>query len=64
MPVDLFINLAQDYAERGYNHKFLKEVFSANREVQLSDLAPRPDEGHYPSEPHTLAIAAEPVQAE
>lgn len=39
MPVDIFINLAQDYAEKGYDHQFLKTIFSANREVQLSDLA-------------------------
>lgn len=39
MPVDIFINLAQDYAEKGYDHQFLKTIFSVNREVQLSDLA-------------------------
>ena len=38
MPVDLFINLAQDYAENGYDHDVLKRIFSVNREVQLSDL--------------------------
>ncbi len=38
MPVDIFINLAQDYAEKNYNHQFLKEIFSKNREIQLSDL--------------------------
>lgn len=38
MPVDIFINLAQDYAEKGYDHRFLRSVFSVNREVQLSDL--------------------------
>ena len=39
MPVDIFINLAQDYAEKGYNHQFLREIFSVNHEVQLSDVA-------------------------
>ena len=39
MPVDLFINLAQDYADRGYNHGDLRRIFSVGREVQLSDLA-------------------------
>lgn len=39
MPVDIFINIAQDYAEKGYDHQFLKTIFSVNREVQLSDLA-------------------------
>ena len=38
MPVDLFINLAQDYAEKGYDHGFLRDLFSVNREVSLSDL--------------------------
>lgn len=38
LQVDLLINLAQDYAENGYNHQFLKELFSVNREVRLSDL--------------------------
>ena len=38
MPVDLFINLAQDYAEKGYDHGFLRDVFSVNREVSLSDI--------------------------
>lgn len=40
MPVDLFINLAQDYAEKGYDHAFLREVFSVGREVKLSDIVP------------------------
>ena len=35
MPVDLLINLAQDYADSGYDHRFIKEIFSVNREVQL-----------------------------
>ena len=38
MPVDLFIDLAQDYAEMGHDHRFLKKVFSVNREVRVSDL--------------------------
>ena len=38
MPVDLFINLAQDYASNGYNHHDLKLIFSVDREIQLSDL--------------------------
>lgn len=38
MPVDLFINLAQDYAENGYTHEFLRDIFTVNREVQLSDI--------------------------
>lgn len=38
MPVDIFINLAQDYAENGYDHQFLKNIFSVNREVRVSDI--------------------------
>jgi len=38
MPVDIFINIAQDYAEKGYDHTFLKKIFSVNREVRLSDV--------------------------
>lgn len=38
MPVDLLINLAQDYAERGYNHDTIKRIFSVNREIRLSDI--------------------------
>ena len=40
MPVDIFINLAQDYADKGYDHKYLKNIFSINREIQLSDIQP------------------------
>lgn len=38
MPVDLFINLAQDYAEKGYDHAFLREVFAVGRKVRLLDI--------------------------
>lgn len=38
MPVDIFINLAQDYAENGDGHQFLKHIFSVNREVRVSDM--------------------------
>lgn len=38
MPVDIFINIAQDYAKSGYNHSFLRTLFSVNREVRLSDV--------------------------
>lgn len=44
MPVDIFINLAQDYAEKGYDHDFLRRIFSVNREVQLSDINVHPQE--------------------
>lgn len=38
MPVDIFINMAQDYAETNRNHQFIKDVFSVGREVQLTDI--------------------------
>ncbi len=38
VPVDILINLAQDYAEKGYDHEFLKKIFSVNREARLSDI--------------------------
>lgn len=38
MPVDIFIDLAQDYAEKGYDHRFLRDVFSVNREIRVSDI--------------------------
>ena len=38
MPVDLFINIVQDYAESGYDHNILRTIFSVNREVRLEDL--------------------------
>ncbi len=41
MPVDIFINIAQDYASKGYDQLFIKEIFSVNHEVQLSDLIPK-----------------------
>lgn len=37
MPVDVFINFAQDYANNK-NHNSIKSIFSVGREVQLSDL--------------------------
>ena len=38
MPVDLFINFAQDYAEKKYTHGTVRNIFSLNREVTLSDI--------------------------
>lgn len=58
MPVDIFINLAQDYAEKGYDHDVLKRIFSVNREVQLSDLALYQQEDFY-QENVQLSMAAE-----
>ena len=38
MPVDIFINFAQDYAHNEYDHNKIREVFSVNRIVQLADI--------------------------
>ena len=38
MPVDILINIAQDYANAGYTHDTLRKIFSVNREVKLRDL--------------------------
>lgn len=38
MSVDIFINLAQDYAEKGYDHQFIKKLFCMNKEITLSDI--------------------------
>lgn len=38
MPVDILINFAQDYAERGFDHYSVKSLFSVNREARLTDL--------------------------
>ncbi len=61
MPVDIFINVAQDYAERGYTHHFLRDLFSVNREVRLSDLE-KVDHGivHCDFHPQKLGMVAEP----
>lgn len=39
MPVDLFINIVQDYAESGYDHNILRNIFSVNREITLADIS-------------------------
>lgn len=38
MPVDILIDLAQDYAEYGYDHEFLKNIFSVNRVIGVADI--------------------------
>ncbi|MBR3122411.1 hypothetical protein IKF28_03145 [Candidatus Saccharibacteria bacterium] len=39
MPVDILIDFAQDYAERGCDHEYIKNLFSVNREIRLQDIA-------------------------
>jgi len=39
MPVDLLIKFAQDFAENGYSHEKIKNVFSVNREVRIADIS-------------------------
>lgn len=38
MPVDVFIDFAQSYAESHFNHQTIRDIFSVNREVRLTDL--------------------------
>lgn len=38
MPVDILINIAQEYADAGYSHDTLRRIFSVNREVKLADI--------------------------
>lgn len=60
MPVDLLINIAQDYAEKGYDHLFLKRIFSVNREVQLSDLKKADVQTVYKELDYKMPMAADP----
>ncbi len=55
MPVDILINLAQDYAEKGFDHKFLKDIFSVNREVRLADIAGKAGDGVFCQQESSLA---------
>jgi hypothetical protein len=61
MPVDIFINLAQDYADLGYDHQFLKHIFSVNHEVKLYDFPGRRRAVTYDSQPQEFAMVAEPT---
>lgn len=38
MPVDLLIDFAQDYIEKGYNHNAIRALFSVNKVASVSDL--------------------------
>ena len=38
MPIDLMIDFAQDYHAKGYNHKDVRDIFSLNRKICLSDI--------------------------
>ncbi len=45
MPVDLLVDFAEDYNEKGYTHKDIRRIFSVNREVLLSDIEQLPSHG-------------------
>ena len=63
MPVDIFINLAQDYAEKGYDHTDLKFIFSVNREVRLTDISgDQNDEFRYSLVETDLPLVAMPTE--
>lgn len=38
MSVDLLIDFAQDYVDKGYDHSTIKYLFSINREIRLADI--------------------------
>ena len=38
MPVDIFIDFAQDYANNNYGHEEIRRIFSVGREVSITDL--------------------------
>lgn len=38
MPIDVLIDFAQDYWEKGYTHNDIRRIFSVNRRVTLSDI--------------------------
>lgn len=38
MPVDLFIDMAENYAKNNKDHNYLKKIFSVNREVRIEDI--------------------------
>lgn len=61
MPVDIFIDLAQDYAEGGYDHQLLRKIFSVNREVRVSDIKKRTVKYDY-SNSDLLMVAEEPAK--
>ena len=52
--VDLFINLAQDYTQKGLTHQFLKELFSVNREIRIADFEIGSDVMLAADSPHVL----------
>ena len=64
MPVDLLIDFAQDYVEKGYDHSAIKDLFSINRVVRLADieaLGRAMDYGTYQTMEDR--IAAEPAES-
>lgn len=60
MPVDILIDFAQDYYDKGYNHNAVRALFSANKQVGLSDLESLDDPETYEEYHSTVnAYAAE-----
>ncbi len=61
MPVDLFIDMVQNYAENGFNHLFIRNVFSVNREVRLADISLNEQQNYqYENHEEDYLLAAEP----
>lgn len=62
MPVDVFINLTQDYADKGYGHQFLKLIFSINREIRISGLQPKRNVVRYEQKSRNISWRQNPLQ--
>jgi len=59
MPVDIFIDFAQSYAESHFNHQTIRDIFSVNREVRLSDLEQAKDSIKFDENEEQMMKAAE-----
>ena len=38
MPVDIMIDFAQSYQEKGYTHRTIRDIFGLNRKISIGDL--------------------------
>ncbi|QTE67651.1 hypothetical protein JNO48_10650 [Clostridiales bacterium] len=61
MPVDILIDFAQDYIEKGYNHNAIQYIFSVNKEASIADLEALNGFVEY-SEYHTMDTIAEAAE--
>ena len=61
MPVDILINLAQDYADKRLDHESIRQVFSVNHRVSLEDIE-HIEKKIYPLNPSSGLLVAEKKQ--